>query len=160
MRRAALLGLALAVCLGPTSRLSSADGNQFVPFKGTFTGTWDNIFDGLFAPPANFEGGGNITHMGDTTWSLTLFLGPPDQNLMAPGIGFGAIVAANGDTVFVEYVGELDVATGGGAGTFTVTGGTGRFANATGQGTFTASIDLSFSSDQPMTSSIDGSISY
>jgi hypothetical protein len=82
------------------------------------------------------------------------------QKQHGPGIGFGAIIAANGDTVFVEYVGELDVATGGGAGTFTVTGGTGRFANATGQGTFTASIDLSFSSDQPMTSSIDGTISY
>jgi hypothetical protein len=40
------------------------------------------------------------------------------------------------------------------------TSGTGRFADVSGQGTFDALIDLSFSSGQPMTVALDGRISY
>jgi len=158
MRR--LLGIPVVMSDRSACHLASTDGDLSVPLKGTFTGVWDNVIDGLFAPPANFEGGGNITHIGNTTWSLTLFLEPTHPNFLAPGVGTGTIVAANGDVVFVEYEGELNVATGKGAGTFMVMGGTGRFARATGQGTLTALIDLSVPSDQEMTSTIDGTISY
>jgi hypothetical protein len=158
MRR--LLGIPWVTRDGYAGHLASTDGDRSVPLKGTFTGAWDNVIDGLFAPPANFEGGGNITHIGNATWSLTLFLEPTHPNFLAPGLGTGTIVAANGDVVFVEYEGELNVATGKGSGTFMVMGGTGRFARATGQGTLTASIDLSVPSNQEMTSTIDGTISY
>jgi hypothetical protein len=157
-RRLGLLGLALAMCLAVAENRSSADGNQSVPFQGHVTATWDNIFNGLFAPPANFEGGGPVSHMGNTTQSGTLFLEPPDANLMAPGYGSVTIIAANGDSVTFEYEGVLNAGTGEGTGSFTFTSGTGRFANVSG--TFDALIDLSFATDQPMTVTLNGSISY
>jgi hypothetical protein len=160
MRPVSLLTSALALRLVLAGTRSSADENQSLPFHGKVTATWDNIFDGLFAPPANFEGGGPVTHMGNTTQFGTLFLGPPDANLMAPGFGSVTIVAANGDSVRFDYQGILNAATGEGTGTFTFTGGTGRFANASGQGTFDALIDLSLPSGQPMTVTLDGTISY
>jgi hypothetical protein len=140
--------------------LSPAAEKQPRPFHGSVTAVWDDIFDGLIAPPANFEGGGPVTHMGNTTQAGTLYLGPPDENLVFPGYGSVTIVAANGDTVTFDYEGELDGVTGEGVGTFTFTGGTGRFAGATGQGTFDALIDLSVPTDQPMTVTLDGTISY
>jgi hypothetical protein len=160
MRRVSLLTSALAFILVLAGTRSSADENQSLPFHGKVAATWDNIFNGLFAPPANFGGGGPVTHMGNTTQFGTLFLGPPNANLMAPGYGSVTIVAANGDSVSFDYEGLLNAATGEGTGTFTFTGGTGRFANVTGQGTFDALIDLSLPSDQPMKVTLDGTISY
>jgi hypothetical protein len=72
MARAGLLGLAL--CLGLAAGASSAGGNHPLPFHGDVTATWDDIFNGLFAPPANFVGGGPVTHMGHTTQTGTLTL--------------------------------------------------------------------------------------
>jgi hypothetical protein len=158
--RAGLLGLAVALCLGVGARVSSAGGNHPLPFHGDVTATWDNIFNGLFAPPANFVGGGPVTHMGNTTQTGTLTLEAPIAPGMFPGFGSVTIVAANGDSVSFDYLGVLDAVTGEGTGTFTFTGGTGRFADVSGQGTFDALIDLSFPSGQPMTVTLDGSISY
>ena len=64
------------------------------------------------------------------------------------------------DSVSFDYEGLLNAVTGEGSGTFTFTGGTGRFAGATGGGTFDALIDLSFATEQPMTVTLDGTISY
>jgi hypothetical protein len=54
----------------------------------------------------------------------------------------------------------LNALTGEGIGSFTFTGGTGRFEGVTGQGTFDALIDLSLPTAQPMTVTLDGEISY
>ena len=43
---------------------------------------------------------------------------------------------ANGDTLFLAYEGHLIDADGDSVGTFQIIGGTGRFAGATGSGTF------------------------
>ena len=152
--------LSTVVCFVLATGVSPAGDKQPRPFHGSVTAVWDDIFNGLFAPPANFAGGGPVTHMGNTTQTGTLYLGPPDENLMFPGYGSVTIVAANGDQVTFDYEGELDGVTGEGTGTFTFTGGTGRFAGATGQGTFDAHIDLSLPTDQPMTVTLDGKISY
>ena len=45
-------------------------------------------------------------------------------------------VAANGDELFAVFDGAFYDDAGDSAGTFTITGGTGRFAGATGWGTF------------------------
>jgi hypothetical protein len=160
MPRAGLLGLALGLCLGLAPGISSAGGNQPLPFHGNVSATWDNIFNGLFAPPANFVGGGPVTHMGNTTQAGTLTLEPPIAPGMFPGFGSVTIVAANGDSVSFDYVGVLDALTGEGTGTFSFTTGTGRFADVSGEGTFDALIDLSFPTAQPMTVTLDGTISY
>jgi hypothetical protein len=161
IHRAGLLGLTLALCLGMAAGISAARAGQSLPFKGNVTATWDNIFNALSAPPANFAGGGPVTHMGKTTQSGTLTLEAPiAPGMLYPGYGSVTIVAANGDSVSFDYTGILNAATGEGTGSFTFTSGTGRFADVSGQGTFDAFIDLSLPSDQPMTVTLDGRISY
>jgi hypothetical protein len=159
MRRARLLGLAVFLVL--VTGLAPAGENQSLPFHGNVThSTWDNILNGLYNPPANFVGGGPVTHMGNTTQTGTLTLLAPIAPGMFPGYGSVTIVAANGDSLSFDYVGVLNAATGEGTGSFTFTSGTGRFADVSGEGTFDALIDLSFPSAQPMTVTLDGSISY
>lgn len=154
------LGLVLALSLALGTGHASAADRPSLPFQGRVTATWDNVFNGLFAPPAHFLGGGPVTHMGDTIQCGTLTLAPPDAHGMALGSGSVTIVAANGDAVHFDYDGVLNTATGEGVGSFTFTGGTGRFADVSGHGTFVAEIDLSLPSYQSMTVTLDGSIRY
>jgi hypothetical protein len=156
-----LLGLALCLVL-PASMPAPAhaDEDEAVPFHGKVSATWDNIFLALVDPPATFTGGGPVTHMGKTKQNGTLTLGLPNAEGLFPGYGSVTITAANGDQLTFDYTGFLNAETGEGTGTFTFTGGTGRFADATGGGTFDAFIDLSLPTDQPMTVTLDGKISY
>src|SRR5262245_14265344 len=133
MARVSLLATAVSFCLVLAGTHSSAAANPPLPFHCQVTATWDNIFNGLFAPPANFVGGGPATHMGMTTQHGTLYLGAPDANGMAPGYGSVTIVGANGDSLTLDYVGVLNAVTGEGIGTYIFTSGTGRFANVSGQ---------------------------
>jgi hypothetical protein len=165
MRRAAsLVGLCLLFLLVAWPSPSAAAGSR--PFKGRVSATWDNVFNGLpvlygGAPPANFEGGGQVTHMGKTTQTGTLTLEPIDFFFVEfLGSGSVTITAANGDQLTFEYEGLLNAVTGEGSGTFTFIGGTGRFANATGGGEFDALIDVSLPDNQPMTVVLDGRIDY
>ena len=157
-RRTSLIGLCLVTLLGATP--SPAAAGEWRPFEGDVKAIWDNIFLGLVAPPAKFTGGGPVTHMGKTKQVGTLFL----QAAVAPGIypGNGAvtITAEDGDKLTFVYGGLLDANTGVGSGTFIFTGGTGKFAHATGGGTFYAEIDLSLPTLQPMTVDLDGRIKF
>jgi len=130
------------------------------PFKGSVSATWDNIFLGLVAPPATFQGGGPVTHMGITAQAGDLVLEAPIGPGIFTGHGSVTITAANDDQLTFDYVGTLNAITGEGMGTFIFTGGTGRFTNATGSGTFYALIDLSLPTSQPMTVDLDGTIDY
>ena len=145
----------LLVCGAP------ADAGKPRPFHGRVAATWDNIFNGLFAPPATFVGGGPVTHMGKTTQRGTLVLDPAaNADGTFNGAGSVVITAANGDRVRFDYVGILNPATGEGIGTFSFTGGTGRFRGAKGTGEFYALIDLSQPDNQPMSVVLDGRIEY
>jgi hypothetical protein len=98
--------------------------------------------------------------MGNTKQRGTLTLEAPIAPNLYPGFGSVTITAANGDQLSFDYVGILNAGTGQGTGIFAFTGGTGRFARATGGGFFDASIDLSFATEQPMTVVLDGVISF
>lgn len=153
-----LFSLCLLLVLGGGASSATAAER---PFHGSVDATWDNVFDGFTPDGATFEGGGPVTHMGKTTQTGILFLSPvPNADGLYPGFGSVTITAANGDKLTFDYEGLLNPLTGEGTGTFTFTGGTGRFAHATGGGTFDALIDLSLPEDQPMTVVLDGKINY
>src|SRR5947208_8747605 len=103
--RASYLGALLVALAAVVSPSSAGDS---LPLNGRVTATWDNILNGFFAPPANFTGGGPVTHMGKTTQSGTLVLGLPDENFVFPGYGSVTITAANGDKLSFDYIGTLD----------------------------------------------------
>ena len=79
-------------------------------------------------------GSGNATHLGTFTNTGKVTFTPDASNptSLHPS-GEGVFTAANGDKLnFIITGGALDVTTGIGTGDFEFTGGTGRFANATG----------------------------
>lgn len=130
------------------------------PFKADGVAVWDNVFAG-FGGEALFVGSGNGTHLGkfQQEGNLTFTAAPEDG--IAPGIGEVTLTAANGDELRFEYIGELNAATGVGEGTLEFTGGTGRFAGATGSGEFYAEIDLSAGPElAPMKVWLTGSVKY
>ena len=80
-------------------------------------------------------GSGNATHLGMFTNAGKVSFTPDasNPNILYPS-GGGVFTAANGDKLnFVIVTGALDLTTGIGTGDFDFTGGTGRFANATGR---------------------------
>ena len=158
---------ALAFALGMIAASSACSQNAFgaEPFQSRATVTWDNIF-AAFPPQfggagqANFSGISQTTHLGRATQGGTLALHPTSANdIVIPGDGTETITAANGDQLTFKFTGNLYVLTSEGKGTFTFTSGTGRFAQATGGGTFYALIEPA-PTNQTMTVVLDGTISY
>ncbi len=124
---AVLLTFALA---GP-----AAAADKLVPFKGTLQAK-ETIVSTQGSPPVSFvadgSGGGMATHLGlfTLTWEFTV--------IIADGTGSGPVhfIAANGDEIFTSVTGTSEPTST--PGVFhiteaqTITGGTGRFANAKG----------------------------
>ena len=105
------------------------------PFSLNGTGVAIPVLDGngnvVGAEPT---GSGNATHLGMFTNTGHVDFTPDasNPNILHPS-GGGVFTAANGDKLnFVIINGALDLTTGIGTGDFAFTGGTGRFANATG----------------------------
>ena len=125
---AASLVLALLAVLGLAGPVAA--GEQ-VPFKGSFAGV--AIQSGV--PPivsVEVDATGNATHLGQFTLAI-----PHHVDLSTrPRTSFGSyqFVAANGDTLSASFTGQVNPIPGGLAAvaTATITGGTGRFAGATG----------------------------
>src|SRR6185436_4152748 len=105
------------------------------PFSLNGTGIAIPILDGngnvVGAEPT---GSGNATHLGmfTNTGKVNFTPDASNPNILHP-TGGGVFTAANGDKLnFIIINGDLDLTTGIGTGDFEFTGGTGRFANATG----------------------------
>ena len=113
----------------------------------SFTATGTAVITGVTHLPGgltqvNFNTSGSATHLGNFTGPLTRI-----QDHQGNFGSTAVIVAANGnDRVFFSVSGQFQtskdkcVATS--AGVYTVTGGAGAFANATGSGTIVTQIDL------------------
>src|SRR4029077_15858174 len=124
--RLALAALAVLALAGP-----AAAGEQ-VPFKGSLDGV---VTITPLAPPflsVLVEATGNATHLGKFTVEI------PHVVNVANGSAIGSyeFTAANGDMVFAEFTGTATPTATPGVlyieETATITGGTGRFANASG----------------------------
>ncbi len=89
-------------------------------------------------PCGVYAGSGTATHLGAITESgsycVLEFVGPGLARLA----GEGTQTAANGDKLMFEFneIANFNTVPFTAVGTFTITGGTGRFAGATGGGTF------------------------
>jgi hypothetical protein len=129
-RRSALFTLIIASALAAPSLAGDT-----VPIKGqaslTETGRTVDPSTGnvvFFADVA-----GNLSHLGQFTGTATEVLFAPDYVSYTVD---SILAAANGDELFVTLDGMFVDAQGNSVGTFQITGGTGRFAGASGSGTF------------------------
>ena len=127
-----LVGLAAAFAISLASVAVSATAAE-TPFKGTVNAveTSQVVFP---IASATRDGGGTATYLGKYTEHITLQI----NVLTRHGIGAATFTAANGDTLTATVEGQATPASPGVLSiveVYTITGGTGRFAGATG--TFT-----------------------
>ncbi len=125
------------VLLSTVSGGYSAALSEQVPFKGHAAGTIVSIVPTPGGAVFTIHASGNATQLGQYTRVETLLLNP------FTGAFTGTIdfTAANGDVLSVAVAGQFTTGTTA-VGTYTMTGGTGRFVGATGNATFSASTDF------------------
>jgi hypothetical protein len=123
--------IALALLVSLTAPVAAAEQ---VPFKGTLDGT---VTITPINPPVvsvRIDATGNATHLGRYTMEFTAVVNQATRTQAGPATI--VITAANGDTITAEGSGgQATVVTPGVLSTVdpaTITGGTGRFADASG----------------------------
>jgi hypothetical protein len=122
--------------MGIRARSVVASGGQ-VPFNGSYSGT------AILTSPttATFSGKGIATDLGSSTNEASIVVTGPYSSCSG-GLAsdhYETLTAANGDTLmFISYDNACPTSPGifHGIGHWVVTGGTGRFSAASGQGTF------------------------
>ena len=126
----AMAGFGLALlALGLACPLQADEGGSNLPFKGVAEGTVTGI-----APSGAVvvESTGTATYLGDFTRTEYVFFGPDGEIS-----GTVVFTAANGDQLEADFSGGFTSPTTA-EGTYTFTGGTGRFSDATGTASFQA----------------------
>ena len=115
---------------------------QEVPFKGTWEGA---LTARTVTPPflsISFDGTGNATHLGRFTVEIQIALNTTNRTLT----GTYEFTAANGDTLTADFTGQSPLTAPGvpqtSLETATITGGTGRFASASGNFSAKRVVDL------------------
>jgi hypothetical protein len=133
-----LIGLAVAFAVSLASVGISAMAAE-TPFKGTVNA----VETGQVVFPTRFldrEGTGTATYLGRYTERVTMVINIPTLS----STGTATFTAANGDTLFATVAGQatrtspttLSIVE-----VYTITGGTGRFADATGSFTLESTVD-------------------
>ena len=120
---------------------AQADAGGQVPFSASFSGTI------AFKSPSttHHDGSGKATHMGRTTDSGAVVLSPPDAAGCYPNFNTETLTAANGDQLVLQWhdracpIGPTSFHS---SGDWIVVGGTGRFADETGSGSFAGEADF------------------
>lgn len=87
----------------------------------------------------NVTASGTATHLG--AWTATGSVTFTTESGITRSHGYAHITASDGDKLEMEGNGILDPATGIDQGIFTITGGTGRFANASGSTNYVVSLN-------------------
>lgn len=109
------------------------------PFKGKV----DAVETGTVVGPTRFlvrDGGGTATHLGKYTEHITMQINLPTRHSM----GAATFTAANGDTLTATVEGQATPASPGVLSiveVYSITGGTGRFADATGSFTLHSTVN-------------------
>jgi hypothetical protein len=157
-----LTGLVLALAAtSPSAALAAAHGTDR-PLTGTYTGTATLNLD-TGAQTGSFSG--HLSHLGADTGHVDLTLTFTSDSTFTY-TGTRTFVAANGDEVFsaVTGSGTSTPPTAESTETDTITGGTGRFAGATGTYTNTVSSVIISATDTTVTIRVtaaqQGQISY
>ena len=137
-KTAVLLSVLIAVFLsGPIA------AKDRVPFKARLSGTSVFTFLSQTEVLEEFSGRGEATHLGRFTAEQQHTINLATTEVLG---GIFTFTAANGDTVTGSYSGQGETLPSGlirFTGTFTITGGTGRFLEATGEGDMVGLIDAS-----------------
>jgi hypothetical protein len=136
--RPLFVGMVAAFTVSLASMVASA-GAAETPFKGKI----DAVETGTIVFPTVFldrEGTGTATHLGRYTEHIVMTINVPTMS----STGAATFTAANGDIMLASVLGQ---ATRTGPTTlsivevYTITGGTGRFADATGSFTLESTLD-------------------
>ncbi len=126
------LALTVAV-LGP----AGASAESLVPFHATVYETYTAALCGTSALCITAVGTGEATHLGEITESASVVvdINPADlQNGCAPETRTTTLTAANGDTITMFGTGSSCAATSAAHDNYSVTGGSGRYQGASGNG--------------------------
>lgn len=133
--------LTMAAMLLTSALAGPAAAKEQVPFHGSIQGVEIDVV----APPSLLVAGtgtGIATHLGrlTVTWSVTVALSD------SSAVGTFHFIAANGDSIFTTILGQGEPTPTPGVVSIvevnTITGGTGRFAGATGSFTLERLVDL------------------
>ena len=123
----------LAAVLAAFTLIGAATaGKPMVPFKGQSSGVVRTVgFDPeLGVVSVHGEGQGEATHLGRFTATADVSIYVLTPNFVV--IGNWTYVTANGDKLFAHGIGSAGADPLHGVGSFTITGGTGRFKGASG----------------------------
>jgi hypothetical protein len=136
-----ILGLQMTAMFLTAALAGPAAAEKEVPFKGSVQAV--ESID--VQPPKLFVdalGTGKATHLGRFTVTYQVEVDLPT----GAGIGSAHFIAANGDSVFTEFIGQGNPTEDPDVSfiveTYTITGGTGRFAGATGSFTVQRLLNL------------------
>ncbi|MGI9025900.1 MAG: hypothetical protein ACR2GP_10015 [Burkholderiaceae bacterium] len=141
-------------------------GPTGVPFKATFVTQEQLHPDPAICQTAPYlvgvtTGSGHASHLGATTGISSDCVTPTSAYTYSFSNGKLTLTAANGDEVRAEYSGSLSPTATPPiyaiAGTYRITGGTGRFSNASGTGTLQGIDNLQTGQGQLQ---LSGTISY
>ena len=146
-----------AVLLSALFAAGIAQAGDEVPFKVTAVTKVTAEVPGTFPVLATIitEGSGTSTHQGKITVDGEVTLTWTPSGILIEGTGTS--IGANGDAIYTSLSALSTAEPGNLEGTFEITGGTGRFAGATGSGTVVGTLN---EAGDAQTAVYEGTIDY